>query len=480
MSRRRTTFNKPRQAVVIGHNQQVVATVGLFVGADVSVRVYTTQDIIEEQLAPYPAVQVVLVTDYQEAPGDLPDAPYFVCVDPDELARHIRDWLPPTTAVFLIRGPHHRHLPGFLRLTQAKNQHRRNLFWRLGTLRRVDHLMDLARNTELPLILMYADPDPDAIGAALGLATLWRAAGASPIIRYTGEVQRYQNKLLISYLDQPIERLRESERDGADLIAVVDAQPGFWRTEAPKAQVIIDHHPRRDDSSATYCDVRSDYGSTSTILCEYLLEANMAFPKQLSTALLYGLMTDTNDLQRNTSARDIKAYEFLHSRADQHFIARLVRSQVPMGMLDHIAWGIKHRIVYRDMMLVHFGPVDTPDILVQSADLLLRTCGINWVVCAGLVGRSLIVVFRGDGHRQDVGGRAKSAFGKIGSAGGHRTMGRAEVPMTDQHSDHSVDLLVDNLFRRLGEERRRKLKQTLLDVLHGPGPSAPILPEKLG
>ena len=41
----------------------------------------------------------------------------------------------------------------------------------------MDRLRDIARGAELPLILMYGDPDPDAIAAACGLATIWRLAG---------------------------------------------------------------------------------------------------------------------------------------------------------------------------------------------------------------------------------------------------------------------------------------------------------------
>ncbi|NRA39220.1 MAG: hypothetical protein HRU15_13830, partial [Planctomycetes bacterium] len=196
-------------------------------------------------------------------------------------------------------------------------------------------------------------------------------------------------------------------------------------------------------------------------------------------ALMYGLTTDTNNLVRNASSADIKIFDALHSKVDQHFLDRLNGSQVPMSLLDYISWGIDHRLVLRDMMLVHFGEIPTPDILVQSADLMLLTCGINWVVCAGKFEDKFIVVFRGDGHRQDVGKRASAAFSKIGSAGGHRTMGRAEMPMNGEHVDASVDILVDNLFKRMSQKRRTKFIRALRNNLHGHGPSAPEHSEKL-
>lgn len=478
MARRRTTtFGRTRQVAIIGANSQVLPTVGLFVGGKISVRVYTHDPMVEERLAPYPGVLVTLVdADYTVGPSDLPDCPYFICIDNDKLARAVREWLPSTLAVFHLaterRGK--TSAAGFLSLVEPQSQSRRRLLNRLQTLRRVDRVMQLARGAELPVILMYGDPDPDAIGAALGLAAIWKAAGVQPLIRYTGEIHRYQNRLLVQYLKDPIERLRESERLGADLIAVVDAQPGFWKHDPPTAHVVIDHHPKRDDTSAVYVDVRETYGSTSSMLTEYLVEAELPISRQLATALLYGLKTDTADLTRNTSSADIRAYDSLHAKADTHFLARLDKSQVPMTILDQIAWGFTRRLVYRDMMLVHFGEIDSPDALVQAADLMLLTCGINWTVCAGKVGDKLIVVFRGDGHRQDVGGRAKSAFGKLGSAGGHRTMGRAEIPLDGEHVDATVDILVHNLFKRMKESRRQDFIRILRNHLHGSGPAAPV------
>lgn len=463
--------------VVIGHNSQVQSTVALFVGGNITVRVYTADPDIDDRLALYPGVQVSqLDADYAAPPADLPDCPYFICVDREEVARRIRSWLPPTLAVFHLATERkgRNAAAGFLALATPQSSTRRSLLRRLATISQVDRLVAMARGTEFPLILMYGDPDPDAIGAALGLATIWRLAGVSPIIRYTGEIVRYQNKLLLTYLKEPIERLRENELEGADLTAVVDAQPGFWKTRPPTPQVIIDHHPIQASTQAQFLDLRENYGSTASIITEYLTAADITIRKRLATALLYGLSTDTGDLHRNVHSGDIKAFDALYGKADHHFLSRLSKSQVPETMLDHIAWGVSHRIVYRDLMLIHFGEIATPDLLVQAADLMLLTCGINWVVCAGKCGDRLVVVFRGDGHRQDVGARAKVAFGKLGSAGGHRTMGRAEIPLHGEHVDATVDLLVLNLFKRMRATRQQEFIRILRNYLHGMGPVAPV------
>lgn len=480
MPRRNRAEGASRDVTIIGHNHQVVSAVGLFVGGGIRVRVYTASAELEEQLAVYPGVSVTVVDgDYAQRPTDLPPPPYFVAVDQLDIAGRIRGWLPETVARFVLGSERllRRRIPGFLHLHESAAAVRRRLEVRLATLRRVDRLMELARGASRPLVLMYGDPDPDAIGAALGLRAIWSAAGRTPLVRYTGEVQRYQNKLLLSWLRVEIERLRPEEQEQADLIAVVDAQPGFWREAPPQAQVVIDHHPRREDTAADYLDLRPDYGATSSIVAEYLSEAGLAIDRQLATALLYGITTDTDDLKRNAGPADIAAYELLQHRADATFRARLDKSQIPMSVLDWISWGIGHRVVHRDLCLIHFGNVPTADIMVQVADLVLLTHGIAWVVCSGIRkddnGRRLVVVFRSDGHHSDVGKRARDAFADIGSAGGHRTMARAEIPLEDQDHETVVALLVDNLFKRMAPSRRRRMRQTLVKHLEARRPADP-------
>lgn len=462
------------QVTLLGHNSQIVPLVGFFVGGEIGVLVVTASGEIEEHVACYPGVQVRRVSaDYAACPPDLPPPPYIVCVDQAELANRIRAWLPASVATFLASNDLRRRPPGFLQLMPTPGEHRRSVLERLTTLKRVDDLSARVRAARAPLILMYGDPDPDAIGAALGLATLWQRAGADPTIRFTGEVRRYQNKLLLGWLKQPIAQVTREELDDCDLLAVVDCQPAFWKNDRPRAQVVIDHHPRHPETVGEYLDIREDYGSTSTILTEYLTVSDTPIDRKLATALLYGLQSDTDDLQRHAGPADIRAYDLLLARADRNFLARLHKSQVPLDLLDYVAWGITHRVHYDDVFIVHFGSVPTPDVLVQTADLLLLTCGINWVVCAGVHEDRLVAVFRGDGHHQDVGQRAALAFAKLGSAGGHRTMGRAEVPLKGEHVDTTVELLVDNLFRRMSPRRRATLVRRLRNHLHGAGPADP-------
>ncbi len=461
----------------IGHGAPLVATVQFLVAAGHPVRVYSADPGAEEALSVYGADVRRIEPGYATRPEDLPPPPYVCTLDRAELLARVRSWLPATAACFQAVG-RRRPARGWIQLLPQFDEAARRLGARLAALERVDRIQAMARTAQRPLILMYGDPDPDAIGAAMGLDAILRAAGAEPALRYTGDIQRYQNRLLLKYLRRRITRLDADELAASDLVCVVDAQPGFWREGTPNAHVVIDHHPVREDTRADYLDLRPDYGATSTILCEYLDAAGLPIPRPLATALLYGITTDTDDLRRHAGPSDIAAYELLHPRCDRAFMDRLQKSQIPVSLLDPIAWGISHRVVYRDLALIHFGEIATPDICVQVADLLLLTCGITVVVCAGIVGRGeqrrLVVVFRGDGYHMDVGRRARDAFAEVGSAGGHRTMGRAEIPLADAVSaEESAALLVDRLFRRMSPTRRQRLLRMLREHLAAPRPADP-------
>ena len=100
------------------------------------------------------------------------------------------------------------------------------------------------------------------------------------------------------------------------------------------------------------------------------------------------------------------------------------RSSIP-----YIKKAYNHMYMSRSTLFAYIGKVDDPDILVIIADFLTHTGGIYTVVIGGVYEGSLSIVFRSDGIRRSAGKLATNAFGKYGSAGGHKTAARAEIPI---------------------------------------------------
>ena len=54
---------------------------------------------------------------------------------------------------------------------------------------------------------------------------------------------------------------------------------------------------------------------------------------------------------------------------------------------------------------------------------------MKWTIVAGVVNDSLVVSVRNLGYSRNAGEFVRKCFGEIGSAGGHRAMAKAVVPM---------------------------------------------------
>ena len=75
------------------------------------------------------------------------------------------------------------------------------------------------------------------------------------------------------------------------------------------------------------------------------------------------------------------------------------------------------------------GKVNDPDILVIVADFFLKMSEVTWSIVSGVYGQKVVIIFRNAGFRLDAGKTAEKMFGQWGSAGGHRSAARAEIPL---------------------------------------------------
>jgi len=308
---------------------------------------------------------------------------------------------------------------------------------------RLDALMALAGPARKIRVIIYANPDPDALASALALKAILDTDTRKVEIGYTGAIGRPENAWMIKHLRIPAAPVTEAEAGDADLIAVVDAQPQFFKDFAlPRCDIVIDHHPPMMEKAPPFADVRPDFLATSSIMAEYLRAAGVRLTKRLASALFYGIKVDSRHFMANLGPGDVDAIRWLRKKADRDVVRRIDFSQFSRETLDYFSIALVRRRFVKGVMLSHLGPVPMTDVCVQIADFLIRVAHVRWAVVTGVVGDRLVVVFRNDGLKKDAGFLARSAFGKIGSAGGHKDMGRAEISQKDLPGGL---LLTDNL-----------------------------------
>jgi len=205
-------------------------------------------------------------------------------------------------------------------------------------------------------------------------------------------------------------------------------------------------------------DIRPEYGALSSVLTEYLLCARVKIPRNLHTALLYGIKTDTNNFDRDTVFEDISAYTYHTKYANMRFIRRIELNQTPESFLKYYNHAYHHIHRFRDQRVCFLGKVESADVCVQIADFYLRLIGTYYVVVAGIVDDKFIIIFRGEGYRHDCGAIAQIAFGLIGKGGGHRSAARMEVSLEALNEKLSGDLSQRNVDLFLFQSLKRYQK----------------------
>jgi nanoRNase/pAp phosphatase (c-di-AMP/oligoRNAs hydrolase) len=328
------------------------------------------------------------------------------------------------------------------------------------TVLNVFKLKSMLRENDTLAVLIYGSPDPDAVASAMALREILNQTKplAKCIFVATEHVIRYQNAEFIREMKVEIQMLDKIDLTEFRLIAVVDAQPTFFGEALGeiKPQIVLDHHPCKTVWHASLADVRPKYGALSTIMTEYLLAARVRIPKRLYTALLYGIRSDTVNFERDASLEDIGAYYLTFSRANRQLIRRIELNQIPDRFLKYYDYAYHHKRRYRDRVISFLGAVESADVCVQVADFHLRIINVFHVIIAGIVKDRLIIVFRGDGYRQDCGSIAMKSFGNVGSAGGHRSAARVEIPLEALKTVLENDLSQESVDRFLVQRLRRK------------------------
>lgn len=299
---------------------------------------------------------------------------------------------------------------------------------RIQARKKVAQIQEIAAGAEKVLVIIWGNPDPDAMASAFALKVLTEEHARGYEITYTGELSRPENVAMAELLDIPMKPFTMDRITPGTSVWTVDAQPSFFRFDGPVSfEVIIDHHPREEEYKAKITDIRTTYGSTSSILTEYFVHTRRKIPRRVATALFLGLKTDTADLTRNVSEADIRAFRLLRNLADANLIRTIQLSQMPMEVLEIFDQAIAHKRIAGSCLLSHLGRVKNTDYAVYIADFFIRISGISVVIVSALHRGRLVIVFRSNGLNVDIGRVAEKTFAPYGTAGGHRTMARAEL-----------------------------------------------------
>src|SRR6476659_5606430 len=294
---------------------------------------------------------------------------------------------------------------------------------------RVQQYQRYFQDADKVLILLHNDPDPDAMASGLALRNLLRRTKTTAIIGAVQGVTRPENLRMANMLDIHVEKITPPLFHEFDRIATVDVQPHYFGGMLDRVDLVVDHHPEQTGYSAAYKDIRADYGSTSTILTEHLRAVDVNISERTATAMLYAIKSDTLFFARHTNRVDLEAFTFLYPLADAALIRKMEGAEITLERLDYVLKAHRGGVLADQVFAAFLGSMPREDFIPYVADFFLQLEDVKWTIIAGIVNDSLVVSVRNLGYTKNAGEFARRFFADVGSAGGHRAMAKAVVPM---------------------------------------------------
>ncbi|MDL5363676.1 DHH family phosphoesterase [Halalkalicoccus sp. NIPERK01] len=317
---------------------------------------------------------------------------------------------------------------------------------------RARHLRSLLVGIEGELgVMLHDNPDPDAIASGIGLARLARSVGVDAGAYYFGEISHQQNRALVNVLDleDDLAELDDpADAEAFDAIALVDHSLPSVNDQLPEEtpiDVVIDHHPSPGPVEARHLDVRSEVGSTCTMIVEYFDALEIEPSEELATALLFGIRTDTADFSRGVSRLDFDAAETLLPRVDTDVLDQIERPTISQETFETLARAIRNSRVEEGVCTSCIGTLRDRDAISQAADRLLNMEGVVATLVYGFVDGTVYISARARGSDLDIGETLREAFDQIGSAGGHAGMAGAQIPLgfLGEETENDDELLTE-------------------------------------
>lgn len=308
------------------------------------------------------------------------------------------------------------------------------------------------RAGERHVIVLQEYPDPDAISSALAHRMLSAEHEIEVDMVHGGRVSHQENLALVSLLDLDLIKFEPGmDMSVYDAAVFVDNQ-GTTASEVVDALqdagvpvlIIVDHHEEQEFLQAEFTDLRA-VGATATIYVDYLqngpvqLEAGEEQHAAVATALLHGILSDTNGFIRATDA-DFYAGAYLSHYRDEGLLQKIMSQARSKQTMEIIQRALERRTVVESYSIVGVGYLraEDRDAIPQAAEFLLSEENVHTAIVFGIVrqgqeGEAMVGSMRTAKITLDPDQFLKEVFGQADDGryfgGGKRTAGAFEVPI---------------------------------------------------
>ena len=305
---------------------------------------------------------------------------------------------------------------------------------------------------ERHVIVLHNFPDPDSISCAFAHQLISKNFGIETDLIHTGAISHQQNLALVKLLNINLLEYEPAIDLGQYQAAVFLDHQGATVEEIVSALenagvptlLVVDHHKPHDRLAPAFSEIL-ETGATATIYACYLETGLIELDKAnkdhvlMSTALLHGILTDTNGFVQ-ADAQDFHAAAFLSQYRDADVLSQIMSQERTKHVMDVIHSALENREIVENFSVAGIGyvRVEDRDVIPQAADFLLTEENVHTAIVYGIVKddeheETLVGSLRTSKFILDPDKFIKDAFGKsvdgLYFGGGRQLAGGFAIPV---------------------------------------------------
>lgn len=249
-------------------------------------------------------------------------------------------------------------------------------------MKKIESLLIQAKQHRRIYIQPHNVPDPDAIASSYALKELFHIHGIKSKIIYVDLIEKANSKRMVEIFDIALEQKENNfVSHDKDFVILIDAQLGNSNLTDIKSKnvAVIDHHASAEEIDYSFKDIRLEAGACSTIIASYYHELNLVPSSEVATALVYGIMNDTDNLTRNNNKADADMFYWLYNLADFTRIKNLRMNEIGKGDIYAYAKALQNIEIYGNIGFIHIE--DCNDSLLGTiSDMVYTIEGVSVVI----------------------------------------------------------------------------------------------------
>lgn len=305
----------------------------------------------------------------------------------------------------------------------------------------IHKLLEFVKESDLPLYIQTHNfPDHDAVASAFALQQLFRNQGIDSSLVYEGTIERDSLKKMIDVLGIEIKHISSYSMREEDQIIIVDGCK--WNknvTDLVGDEIgVIDHHRVSHPDDVPFVDIRSDWGSCSTIIFSYYEELKLEIPNEVATALLIGIDMDTQLLTRHVHSHDIHAYALLYQLADTSRVNSVLRNYIQLKDLNFYKEAIERLKLHKTFAYCYFPGGCNQNLLGILGDFFLALQEVEFVVLVAHNGDVINFSVRNENESWSASRIIQKVLKGRGFGGGHIEMAGGIIKEMSLFSEEAI------------------------------------------